>query len=74
MSSFLPIVPHLRLTSSRPSYFGIKYGAGSMEKNPSVEGKSIVNISSGAGMIGGTGIGYTATKVGCIDLRDLVPP
>lgn len=36
-------------------YFGIKYGAASMEKNPVVEGKSIVNISSGAGFIGGTG-------------------
>ncbi|KAI9022645.1 short-chain dehydrogenase/reductase SDR [Hyaloraphidium curvatum] len=43
-------------------YFGIKHGAGSMERNPVPEGKSIVNISSGAGFIGGTGIGYTATK------------
>lgn len=44
-------------------YFGIKYGAASMEKNSVAEGKSIINISSGAGFIGGTGIGYTATKV-----------
>lgn len=43
-------------------YFGIKYGAGSMEKNPVVEGKSIINISSMAGFVGQTGFSYTASK------------
>jgi NAD(P)-dependent dehydrogenase (short-subunit alcohol dehydrogenase family) len=33
-------------------YFGTKHGAASMERNPVVEGKSIINISSGAAFCG----------------------
>ena len=39
-------------------YFGGKIGAKSMVHNKVKEAKSIVIISSGAGMIGGTGIAY----------------
>ncbi|KAI9003795.1 short-chain dehydrogenase/reductase SDR [Hyaloraphidium curvatum] len=43
-------------------FFGIREGAGSMERNPAPEPKSIINVSSGAAFIGLTGFGYTATK------------
>lgn len=44
------------------AYHGIKAAAKSMVFNNVKEGKSIVIISSGAGYMGGTGIGYTATS------------
>ena len=50
------------------TYFGIREGAGSMLKNTAKESKSIINLSSTAGFIGGTpfACGYFAPSSGTL--------